>query len=179
MVLFLAAVTVELSFSHFVVLGQVVALQHLLIGALIMPTESPCSESSPSFGGVSLALPPWLVPALQLHVLALGLSLVRLWQEKGKEVPDVLAPGAAGAIKTRIEMITELLDSEIDFLRELMQKVNCLVLSQQAHVDWLRASDFLLDLLQSCADVLKQTNSTDEYAAPFQEQLTELGVTGW
>ncbi|CAJ1366317.1 unnamed protein product [Effrenium voratum] len=189
LVLFAAAVTVDLGFREFTALGQVIALQHLLISALLQ-AGSCCSDGAyPSFGGVFLGLPPWLVPSLQLHLLALGFSMVRLWMEQdkqvraavndyleGKEVPDVLAPGGGGAIKTRIEMITELLDGEIDFLQELLQKVANLASSNRAHVDWMRSVDFLLDLLTSCADVLKQShvNNDDLEVPDLQDQLS-----GW
>lgn len=186
-VLFAAAMSIDLPFRQFGVLGQVIALQHLLISALL-PTNS-CSDAPPSFGGVFLGLPPWLVPSLQLHGCALGMSMVRLWQDQdlqvrkavkeyleGKEVPVILSSGMDGsAVKTRIEMITDFLDGEIDFLHELLGKVQHLATSKRAHVDWMRSVDFLLDLLTSSADVLKQTQIyTDEgEERDLQDQLSE------
>lgn len=186
-VLFAVAMSVDLPFRQFGVLGQVIAFQHLLISALL-PANS-CNDASPSFGGVFLGLPPWLVPSLQLHGCALGISMVRLWQDQdlqvkravneyleGKEVPEVLSSGMdVSAVKTRIEMITDFLDGEIDFLHELLDKVQHLATSKRAHVDWMRSVDFLLDLLTSSADVLKQTQIyTDEGEEwDLQDQLSE------
>eukprot|EP00435_Cladocopium_sp_Y103_P066972 s645_g29.t1 len=186
-VLFAVAMSVDLPFRQFGVLGQVIAFQHLLISALL-PANS-CNDAPPSFGGVFLGLPPWLVPSLQLHGCALGMTMVRLWQDQdlqvkravneyleGKEVPVVLSSGMDGsAVKTRIEMITDFLDGEIDFLHELLGKVQHLSTSKRAHVDWMRSVDFLLDLLTSSADVLKQTQIyTDEgEERDLQDQLSE------
>lgn len=189
-VLFATAFSVDLEYRAFTALGQVIAFQHLLISALL-PAGS-LNDAPPNFGGVYLGLPPWLVPSFQLHVMALGLSLVRLWQDQdkqvraavndyleGKEVPTVLAPGMAlrsgGAVKTRIEMITEMLDGEIDFLHELLQKVANLASSNRAHVDWMRSVDFLLDLLTSSLDVLKQTqiNTDVGEGRDLQDQLAD------
>ena len=185
-VLFAATLSVDLPFRIFGALGQVIAFQHLLISAFLPINSS--EASGPSFGGVFLGLPPWLVPSLQLHFFALGLTMVRLWKDQdlqvkqavndyleGKELPTAFTEGDGSAIKTRIEMITDFLDGEIDFLHELLGKVQNLTTSKRAHVDWMRSVDFLLDLLTSSADVLKQTQiyTVEGEERDLQDQLSE------
>lgn len=186
-VLVVAAAFVQLSTPIFAVLGQIVALQHLLIGFLLPRPECEgikVHDDGPF--GVLLGLPTIWVPALQLHIMALILALVNHWKESDRLVCEAsrdfiegnlkraaemssslnlrpfsdisLSSSPSLLLKTPLERILESFEVERHCVGRFLDEIEAQHCASRAHFAWLVTFRMVLQMATSCIDELKDTS---------------------
>jgi hypothetical protein len=186
-VLVVAAAFVQMPTLFFAVLGQVVALQHLLIGLLLPRPE--CQGMQVHHDGpfgVLLGLPTIWVPALQLHIMALILALVNHWKESDRLVCEAsrdfiegnlkraaemstylnlrpfsdisLSSSPSQFLKTPLERILESFEVERHCVGRFLDEIEAQHCASRAHFAWLVTFRMVLQMATSCIDELKDTS---------------------
>ncbi|CAE8623560.1 unnamed protein product [Polarella glacialis] len=204
LILVMSAVFLRMPSHAFAALGQIVAAQHLLIGLLLPRAE--CGQvkvhSWDGPGGVLLGLPPIWVPALQLHFIALALSLVHHWQETDRLVCAAAKDFIEGSLqrvanvnddasdsrtvfKTKTEQILDAFEEEQNccnaFIYKVQQYQTYERLAMPANNAWLLMLSVQLDLTTSCIEELKSNaGQSSGQSLTLQDTFAaDQNISGW
>lgn len=202
MLLSLLPVLSPMPVAPFAFLGQLVSLQHLVIG-LLLPRQE-CSREAGGPGGATLGLPPIWVSAFQLSALS-ALLVAGHWRtERHRQAENVLSRFLNNRSSTRADMtefgsshqlaqnqleriVNELEREEQDCRRLVRELDEVLPLSSSASGGlWASLPLHMASMLKRCTGQLKKHNSDGDNATDQLFRAMEgtrgheaAAVSGW